>query len=169
VACPLRDTSGREHARHFPRKVDAQTWLDEETADLVTGRWVTPDRRRVTVGEWCDRWLAGYGRRESTVRQAKVHLALIRNEFGPVPLAAVRPSQVRSWLASLARDGYAPSYVHAVHARLSQVMADAVHDGLLPPRRARGGPPRRWAVSVRTWRPQRTSGGSTTPSPAGCV
>jgi integrase len=85
----------------------------------------------VTVGEWCNSWLVGYGtRRDSTVRQAKVHLALIRDEFGPLPLASVRPSQVRSWLSRLARDGYAP-HVYAVHSRLAQVMADAVHDGLL--------------------------------------
>jgi integrase len=126
-----RDRTGREHARHFERKVDAQRWLDEETAGLVTGRWVDPAARKMTVDEWCDLWLAGYAtRRDSTVRQAKVHLALIRAEFGPLPLSAVRPSAVRSWLATLAVD-YAPSYVYAVHARLSQVMADAVHDDLL--------------------------------------
>ena len=28
--------SGKEHARHFARKIDAQRWLDEEVADLVT-------------------------------------------------------------------------------------------------------------------------------------
>ena len=26
-----RDDSGKEHARHFARKTDAQTWLDEQT------------------------------------------------------------------------------------------------------------------------------------------
>ena len=32
-----RDDTGREHARHFGRKVDAQRWLDEVTASVVTG------------------------------------------------------------------------------------------------------------------------------------
>jgi hypothetical protein len=35
-----RDDSGRQHARHFDRKVDAQRWLDEATAAVVTGRYV---------------------------------------------------------------------------------------------------------------------------------
>jgi hypothetical protein len=32
-----RDEAGREHARHFERKVDAQRWLDEVTTSVVTG------------------------------------------------------------------------------------------------------------------------------------
>jgi integrase len=126
-----RDGAGREHARHFERKADAQAWLDEETAKLVTGRWLDPTARKVTVDEWCERWLAGYSGRPSTIRQARTHLSKIRAEFGPVPLSAVRPSQIRSWLAQLAYEGHAPSYRHALHARLSQIMTDAVHDGVL--------------------------------------
>ena len=128
-----RDESGKEHARHFARKIDAQRWLDEETARLVTGNYVEPKLRKVTVDEWCDRWLEGYGsRRPSTVRQAKTHLAQIRKEFGPLPLSAVRPSMVKTWVARLAAEGFAKSYVYALHARLSQVMTDAVIDGLIP-------------------------------------
>ena len=101
-----RDESGKEHARHFARKIDAQRWLDEETARLVTGNYVEPKLRKVTVDEWCDRWLEGYGsRRPSTVRQAKTHLAQIRKEFGPLPLSAVRPSMVKTWVARLAARG----------------------------------------------------------------
>ncbi|MFC7382858.1 site-specific integrase [Sphaerisporangium rhizosphaerae] len=127
-----RDQAGKEHARHFVRKVDAQRWLDEETASLVTGRYVDPKARKTTVDEWCDRWLEGYGsRRESTVRQAKVHLAQIRKEFGPLPLGGVRPSMVKTWCARLLAEGSAQSYVFALHSRLSQVMTDAVIDGLV--------------------------------------
>jgi integrase len=127
-----RDATGREHARHFKLKRDAQRWLDEETASLVTGNYVDPKARKVTVDEWCDKWLAGYaGKRPSTVRQAKVHLARIRKEFGPLPLSAIKPSAVRAWLARLQKEGRQPSYVFALHNRLSQVMTDAVHDGLL--------------------------------------
>ena len=87
----------------------------------------------MTVSDWCDQWLDGYRtRRPSTVRQAEVHVKLIRERFGAVQLAAVRPSEVRSWTAALRAEGRAPSYVYALHGRLSQIMADAVHDGLIP-------------------------------------
>lgn len=127
-----RDAAGKEHARHFPRKVDAQRWLDEVTTAVVTGAYVDPKNAKVTVGEWCDTWLAGYAtRRDSTVRQAKTHVALIRKAFGTLPLGAIRPSAVRSWCAQLKADGYEASYVYALHSRLSQIMGDAVHDGIL--------------------------------------
>jgi integrase len=128
-----RDDAGKEHARHFTRKVDAQHWLDEVTTSVLTGHYVDPKTARATVGEWCDTWLAGYRtRRPSTVRQAEVHLAKIREVFGSMPLSAVRPSHVRSWTAQLAANGLAESYVYALHARLAQVFSDAVHDGLVP-------------------------------------
>ena len=45
-----RDLSGRQHARHFGRKVDAQTWLDSITAAVQTGIYVDPAKAKVTVG-----------------------------------------------------------------------------------------------------------------------
>ncbi len=128
-----RDDAGKEHARHFERKVDAQRWLDETTASIVTGVYLDPKTARTTVGEWCDTWLAGYGtRRASTVRQAEVHIAKIRQAFGTMRLGDVRPSHVRGWTAQLKAEGAADSYVYALHSRLSQVCSDAVHDGLVP-------------------------------------
>lgn len=127
-----RDDAGKQHARHFARKVDGQRWLDEVTAAVVTGAYVDPKTARTTVGAWCSTWLEGYAtRRPSSVRQAQVHVARIVAAFGPRPLAAVRPSDVRSWCSSLAAEGLASSYVYALHARLSQIMSDAVHDGIL--------------------------------------
>jgi len=37
-----RDDDGKEHSRHFPRKVDAQKWLDQVTASVVRGDYVDP-------------------------------------------------------------------------------------------------------------------------------
>ncbi|HET6877721.1 MAG TPA: tyrosine-type recombinase/integrase [Jatrophihabitans sp.] len=127
------DNSGREHTRHFDRKVDAQQWLNTVTASLVRGDHVAPRTARTTVAEWCDTWLAGYlTRRPRTVRQAEVHIKLIKANFGAMPLAAVKPSDVKSWTAALKAEGRAESYVYALHARLSQIMSDAVHDGIMP-------------------------------------
>ncbi|WP_300399900.1 site-specific integrase [Nocardioides sp.] len=127
-----RDTAGKEHARHFDRKVDGQAWLDQQTAKLVTGSHVAPRTAKTTVGEWCETWLEGYGgNRSSTVRQAEVHLARIKVTFGHLRLDGVRPSHVKTWCAQLAAEGLADSYIYALHARLSQVYSDAVHDGLV--------------------------------------
>jgi integrase len=128
-----RDASGKEHARHFARKVDAQRWLDGQTAALVSGTHVDPKTARTTVEQWCAVWLEGYAtRRPSTVRQARVHIKHIVKAFGPMRLGDVRPSQVKAWTAKMKADGLADSTVYATYRRLSQIMADAVHDGLVP-------------------------------------
>ena len=128
-----RDLAGKEHAKHFARKADAQKWLDQITAAVTTGTYVDPRTARMTVGEWCNTWLAGYAtRRPSTVRQARVHVRQIREEFGPMPLGGVRPSHVKAWTSRLRGEEAAPSYVYALHNRLAQIMGDAVHDGLIP-------------------------------------
>jgi hypothetical protein len=127
------ENAGKEHTRHFDRKVDAQNWLKEAMASIVRGDHVAPKVARLTVGEWSGKWLDGYRtRRKSTVRQAEVHLKLIKEHFGAVPMASVKPSDVRGWTAQLKAKGRADSYVYALHARLSQLFSDAVHDGIVP-------------------------------------
>ena len=54
-----RDVAGKEHSRHFARKVDAQAWLDDVTTAVRTGTYADPRRGRVTVGDWAPRWLDG--------------------------------------------------------------------------------------------------------------
>lgn len=126
------DERGREHSRSFARKADAQSWLDGQTAAVVSGTHVAPRDAQLTVKQWCELWLQGYEvHRASTVRQAKVHVKQIVTEFGDMPLSAVRPSQVKAWVARLRADGMQPSYIYALHSRLRQICADAVHDGVL--------------------------------------
>lgn len=128
-----RDAEGKEHAQHFRRKIDAQTWLDEVTAAVVTGTYIDPKKAKLTVGEWCTVWLKGYeNNRPSSVRQARSHIKRIEDAFGKKVLSSVRPSEVKAWTAKLKAEGLADSTVYALHSRLSHIFSDAVHDGLLP-------------------------------------
>lgn len=126
------DDTGNEHTKRFARKVDAQAWLDNQVSAMVQGTHVAPRDAQRTVGEWCDEWIQGYAvHRDSTVRQAKVHIAQITAEFGDVQLSAVRTSAVKAWTAKLKGRGHEPSYIYALHGRLSQILGDAVLDGIL--------------------------------------
>lgn len=82
-----RDNAGKEHSRHFKRKVDAQRWLDVVT----TGMYVDPGRSRITVAEWSRRWL------ETKARPEAVHEG------------ALRRSVARQRAPALARRGAEPS------------------------------------------------------------
>ncbi len=75
-----RDENGKEHARHFDRKVDAQRWLDEQTAAMVTGTWVDPKRGRATFGAYVGMWLPAQPLRDSSRRAYDSYL---RNHLLP--------------------------------------------------------------------------------------
>lgn len=51
-----RNTSGRKHSRHFPRKIDATRWLDEVTASVLAGQYVDPNAGRVTFRDVAEQW-----------------------------------------------------------------------------------------------------------------
>ncbi|MEU2374980.1 hypothetical protein [Streptomyces misionensis] len=53
-----RDLDGKEHARHFDRKLDAQRWIDEVTASLVTGQYVDPRSAKKPFKEYAEEWRA---------------------------------------------------------------------------------------------------------------
>src|SRR4029453_13344224 len=121
------DGASKEHARHFRRRTDAQQSLDQEITKQQTGSWIAPRAAKMTVEEWCKRGLDGNRTRESpTARMAEVHIAKIVGAFGPRRLDSIRPSDIKSWLVQLQTE-HAPSYVYALHARLAQVLGNAVH------------------------------------------
>jgi integrase len=126
------DPSGRERSQAFAKKTEAERYASKMEIDIAQGGYVDPKKARITVEQWCEIWLEGYGaHRPSTVRQAKVHISRIVMEFGPYSLGSLRPSQIRSWIAHLRQEGLEASYIYALHSRLAQIMSDAVHDGLL--------------------------------------
>jgi integrase len=52
-------------------------------------------------------------------------------EDGDYPIGSLRPSQVKSWITRLQSEELKTSYIYTLHARLAQIMTDAVHDGLI--------------------------------------
>ena len=65
----FRDPTGRERAKSFARKVDAQRFLQHAEADKLRGLWVDPQQGRTTVGELAERWCFGTAY-PSTIRLA---------------------------------------------------------------------------------------------------
>jgi integrase len=43
----------------------------------------------------------------------------------------MKPSDLKAWTSQLKAEGRADSYVYALHARRTQLMSDAVHDGVI--------------------------------------
>lgn len=136
-----RDPTGKEHARHFPRKVDAQRWLDGIASAVVTGRYVDPALSRITVGDWSTRWLDSLQVKPAT---HATYESLLRCHILPtwsnLPLSSVTHADVSAWIASLVARGLAPSTVRQTHRVLSLVLGLAVRDGRMPRNPADGAP-----------------------------
>ncbi len=125
-----RDEHGKEHARHFKRKVDAQRWLDEVTAAVQTGTYVDPKRARTTVGELADVWLAGKINLKPTsrARYADVLKTHVLPRWGNVALIRVTHGGVQAWLSELSGRGLAGASVRKAQGVLSGILGLAVRD-----------------------------------------
>lgn len=122
-----RDAAGKEHARHFRRKVDAQAWLDEQRAAVVRGDHVEPARARVTVATIAEAWAKNSRWAASTrARNKSILDRHVLPRWGPVRLVDVNHEDVQAWVNELAASGLAGGTVRKVAGVLAGVLALAV-------------------------------------------
>ncbi len=131
-----RDDAGKEHARHFSRKVDAQRWLDEVTTSIVTGQYVDPRAGRTTLREYAEAWRQaaphGPAMRDKVGRELARH---VYPTFGDRPINSIRPTAVQAWVTTLP---LAPSTAAVLLGRLSSVLRAAVRDRIITSNPAEG-------------------------------
>ncbi len=134
------DPSGRQHSRHFARRIDAQQWLDRVTTAVGTGSYVDPNRSKITVGALADQWLAGKLNLKPTTR-ARYENALtvhVLPRWADVPLAAIEHGEIQAWLAKLSAGGQSGASVRKIHGVMSAILDLAVRDTRLPANPANG-------------------------------
>jgi integrase len=127
-----RDAAGKEHARHFERKVDAQSWLDQVTASVVRGDYVDPKAGRVTLAAYAAAWEAVQVSSDGTRRIVDNALRLhILPGLGNASIASIRTSQVQGFVRALEGKGLSPGTVLIVYGVLARVFAAAVDDKVI--------------------------------------
>lgn len=120
------DDLGREHAQGFARKVDAQRWLNEVTAAVVTGQYVDPKAGQVSFRDYAERWRKMQVQRPSS--RAHVETMLRRHAYprlGDRCLSSILPSDIQAWIKGLE---LAPATVGVIHGIVSTVMKAAIRD-----------------------------------------
>jgi integrase len=128
------DADGREVAKGFDRKADAQLWLDNQTLTIVTGTYVAPGAGTVTVGQMHDQWLTMQGHIKETTRatRASAWNTHVRDEWQGKSVADVRTSEVKAWIGTLAAEGAAAPTIENALGVLRMVLAVAVEDRRIP-------------------------------------
>ena len=146
-----RDPSGRERARHFRRKVDAERWLVSMESTQHRGEWVDPAMSRITVGDWSTRWLQGQSQLKPQTRERYRTIVRVQilPEWDSVRLSAIGHADVMGLGGQAGGRLVRRLHVPEVH-RVFLLMLDlAVRDGRLPrnpatgvrlPRAAKGEP-----------------------------
>jgi integrase len=137
-----RDPAGREHARHFRRKIDAERWLASTETSKARGEWIDPALARMTVGEWATRWLDAqvHLKPSTAARYRGVIDCQIRPTWDRVQIGRVTHEAVAAWVVELVKSGLSARSVHKAHRVLSMVLDLAVRDRRIPFNPASGVP-----------------------------
>lgn len=98
-----RDEAGKEHARHFVKKTQAQRWLDEVTAAVVRGDYVDPAAGQVTFRQWFTRWSEVQDWVDGTSETAAMTLASVT--FSDAPMSRITELHVEAWMKAMTKPG----------------------------------------------------------------
>ncbi len=133
-----RDPDGREHAKHFPRRVDATQWLDNVRGDIARGDYIDPKAGKQSFGDYARSWQAAQVHRPTTAAQLETHFRChLMPTFEHRALSSIRRSEVQAWVKGRS-DVLAPSTVEVVFRWFATIMRAAVEDGLLRSTPCRG-------------------------------
>jgi integrase len=128
-----RDPAGKERARSFRRKGDAEKFLVTVETDKLRGMWADPRLAKITVGEWLPTWQASRVHLRPSTRA--VSESLLRNHvlpyFGDRRLGSVTPTDVQGFVAYLEEKGLAPSTVRQCYLLVAGLFSSALDSDII--------------------------------------
>jgi len=124
-----RDDAGREHSRHFPRKVDAQRYLDGVTTSIRSGTYVDPATAKTTLRAFYADWSTRQVWAATTA--VSMDLVIGRCSFGDVEFSKLRRSHVEAWVKEMSVAGLAPTTIRTRVNNVRSVLKAAHRDRLL--------------------------------------
>ena len=135
-----RGPDGKERAKHFRKKGDAEAWLSSMRGRVIHGDWVDPALGRAELRDWAPTWLASKSALKPTSRRSYEELWRTRVEprWGSVPMSRITYGDVLVWVAELNAAGLSPSRVGQCLLVLKQLLELAVMDGRLTRNVAKG-------------------------------
>jgi integrase len=138
---PKPDGILRPADRTFATITDADVWLSRKRVEIEERRWIDPEAGKVTVETWAARWLAAVSPQLKAKTRAS-YRSLIRSRINPAlgdrELSSLRPIAVVEWIAAMRTEGLSASRIRQAYRVLSQLMASAVDNELIPATPCRG-------------------------------
>lgn len=127
------DPSGKERAKSFLRKSDAERFLVSVETDKLRGDWVDPRLAKTSFEEWTGRWWGATSHLKTYTRDG--YESLLRVHVFPrsaqSSLGSIQAVDIREWLADLDRSGLSVSRIRQAYFLLAQILRSAVESGYL--------------------------------------
>ncbi|RKR89180.1 site-specific recombinase XerD [Micromonospora pisi] len=130
VRYPGPDGRQRSAPDTFARKTDADRYLTMIEAQMMRGEWIDPERAKVTLGDYADRWITQRpGLRPRTVALYRWTLGKhIAPYLGGVDLGRLDTALIREWRANLLGNGVSVSMAAKAYRLLRAVLTTAVNE-----------------------------------------
>lgn len=127
-----RDAAGKEHAKHFARKTDAEAWEQAQRTSVRRGTHVDPQAGRVLVRDYAATWQAAQiQHRPTTASLADITMRVhTLPEIGDLRMVAVGRTNIQNLISKWAETAKA-STVHSRFTHLRALFNSAVDDGLI--------------------------------------
>jgi Phage integrase, N-terminal SAM-like domain len=94
-----RDLDGREHARHFTHRRDAELWLAEQVRAVGRGQHVDPRAGRQLFADYVEEWFARQVHRPATSEALRRQLDRhVLPHLGSRPIGALRRSDLQAFV-----------------------------------------------------------------------
>ncbi|MGH3731244.1 MAG: tyrosine-type recombinase/integrase [Micromonosporaceae bacterium] len=127
---PGPDGRMRSAPQAFARKSDAERYLTLIEAQMVRGEWADPERAKVTVGDYAERWISE--RPNLRPRTVGLYRWTLRKHITPylgrVSLGKLSATLVREWRSRLLADGVSVGMAAKAYRLLRVVLMTALKE-----------------------------------------
>ncbi len=126
-----RDPDGRQRAKEFTKKVDAERFLATTRADIARGDWINPVNAKRLFADVAEHWRTTQVHADTTAAAVAGDLKNhILPDFGDKEIGRIRHSDVQAWVRRLS-ERLAPATVDRSYRWLAAIFRLAVNDDLI--------------------------------------
>lgn len=133
------DADGKEHAKNFDRKTEAETWEREQRTAVRAGTHIDPAAGKETFGRYAARWLENKRRLRETTRMT--YQATIEAWYQPLAkrrMSGIRPRDIQDliglWMKTSGQTTGRPlaeSTIHYSYRVLKSIFRSAVDETVI--------------------------------------
>lgn len=126
-----RDPEGRQRAKEFDRKKDADAHLDKMRTSVRAGTYLDTARGEITVGQWWDEWWPAHNKGRTATRNHKLSQwrTHIEPKWGRRKLISLTYMEIQAWITTEVKG-------HATQTKVIQLLRallqSAVRDRRIP-------------------------------------